>query len=361
MGRKEKRGLRITDRDLHLLTFVTRHGFATAAQIGLWSFSEWEAGERELVVSMSMVYRRLGKLVSGGLLRHEYVLHGRPGVYLATRRCADFVDAGVPPAKVDLKSFDHDLAVVDLALSLEGLFDWLTEREIRARAVSAVRGRGGKISRSGRLGRVPDGLLLGYKAERWAVELEISGKDNARYLDIFRAYADKHRERMPEGDLPSPEEALADYVESRGELDGVAWYFRSDSKRERAREAARKVIREVEEEYPDDAGNLRFFFGDAADPRTPPSEKWDEQVEEDEREERERRRQAHEDRKREHLAGVKLTAGEADQAVEEVYRLKNEGKLIRKRLTEEERSEALRDALEAKRARERAAYPGFEG
>jgi len=238
--RKKRQGLRLTERDLEVLGFVVRHGFATAEQVGSHSFSRWENDRREREVSMTMVYRRLKKLVEADLLKHEYVLHGRPGVYLATRRCADLVDAGVPPAKVDLKSFDHDLAVVDLALALGAGAEqgWITEREIRSKAVSDARGGGGRISRGGRLGRVPDGLLVGRMGERWAVELEISGKDNARYLDIFRGYVGRHRERMPEG-APGlwPEEQLADYVEGGGEVDGVAWYFWSGSKLQRARDA----------------------------------------------------------------------------------------------------------------------------
>jgi len=97
---KKRQGLRLTGRDLDVLRFVTRHGFATAEQVGAHSFSSWRNKRLELDVSMTMVYRRLKKLVEADLLRHEYVLHGRPGVYLATRKCADLVDAGAPPAKV---------------------------------------------------------------------------------------------------------------------------------------------------------------------------------------------------------------------------------------------------------------------
>lgn len=64
----------------------------------------------------------------------------------------------------------------------------------------------------------------------------------------------------------------------------------------------------------------------------PPFEKWDGQKEEDERE---HRKAAYEADKRSRLAPVELTG--------------------------EERSEALREGLEAKRERERAAYPEFEG
>lgn len=357
-AKKRRGGVRLTERDLDALGFVTRHGFATAEQVGLRSFSGWRDGRRELEVSMTMVYRRLKKLVDAELLRHEYVLHGKPGVYLATRECADLVDAGVPPAKIDLKSFGHDLAVVDLALALEGQADWITEREIRSGAVSAARGSGGRISRSGRLGRVPDGLLVGLWGERWAVELEISGKDNARYLDVFRGYVGRHRGRMPEGAPElSPDEQLADYVGSAGEVDGVAWYFRSASKLGRAEEAAE----EAEAEDFHEARHCRFFFGDAGVPRLPDFDKWEEQEGRDRWEERERRRVAHEEGKRSHLSRVRLTDEEAAYFLEEARTKKNEGRLLPRQLTEEERARALREGLEAKLEHERANYPGFRG
>ena len=307
---------------------------------------------------MTMVYRRLKKLVDAELLRHEYVLHGRPGVYLATKKCADLVEVGVPPAKVDLKSFDHDLAVVDLALALEAQPQWITEREIRSKAVSAVRGEGGRISRSGRLGRVPDGLLVGVQNEVWAVELEISGKDNARYLEIFRGYVGRHRERIPEEENPDewPYEQLTDYVNSDGEIDGVAWYFWSDSKRGRAEEAAE----EAEAEDLQRSRHCHFFFGDAAAPRWPPWDKMDEQKERDHLEDLKRHRASWEEAKKTYLSRVRLTQEEADYFLQQAYEHKNEGRLFKRQLTEEERQLALQEGLKAKLEHERANYPRFQ-
>lgn len=361
MSGNKRGGVRLTKRDLKGLEFVTRHGFITAEQFGLAAFCNFTQGRRELDVSMSMVYRRLKKLVDAGLLRHEYVLHGKPGVYLATKKGAELADVGVPPAKVDLKSLEHDLAVVDLALKLEGLPDWITERQIRSEAVSAVRGGGGRISRNGNLGRMPDGILTGLGGQRWAVELEISGKDNARYREVFRNYAKRHRERLPQEEAQfCPEGALADYVRTNGEVEGVAWYFWSEAKRERAREAAA----EVQAEGPWHSRNCRFYFGAADDPGFPFfSERKDEEEEQQERdrlEELERRRAVHEERKRSYLEGMKLTEEEAAHSVEEAYVRKNEGRLLKKQLTEEERRQALEKGLEMKRKRERANYPEFQ-
>lgn len=358
MPTKKRQGLRLTGRDLNVLRFVTRHGFTTAEQVGSHSFSSWRNNRPELEVSMTMVYRRLKKLVDADLLKHEYVLHGKPGVYLATRRCAELVEVGVPPAKVDLKSFAHDLAVVDLALALEAQPDWITERQIRSKAVSAAREGGGRISWSGRLGRVPDGLLVSPWGEAWAVELEISGKDNARYLDVFRGCVGRHRERIPEGAPETwPEERLAEYVESGGEIDGVAWYFRSSSKRERARAAAE----EAEAEDFQRARHCHFYFGDADDPRWPPFDKWEEQEQRDRLEDLERRSADHEEGKRSRLSRVRLTEDEAEYFLEEARRRKNEGRLLPRQLTDEERALALREGLEMKREHERATYPEFRG
>jgi hypothetical protein len=357
-AKRGRGGLRLTKRDLEVLGFVARHGFATVGQVGAACFSTWWDGRRELEVSTTMVYRRLKMLVDANLLRHEYVLYGKPGVYLATRKSADLVDVGVPPTKVDLKSFDHDLRVVDLALTLEGQTDWITERQIRARAVSAARGRGGRVSRSGGLGRVPDGLLVSPWGEAWAVELEISRKDNARYLDVFRGYVGRHRARIPEGAPETwPDERLEAYVKSGGEVDGVAWYFRSDSKRERARVAAEAA----EAEDFRASRHCRFFFGDADNPRWPPFEKGDEQQERDRLEDLERRRADHEEAKRSHLSRVRLTREEAAYLPEDARGRKNEGRLLPRQLTEEERARALSEGLERKREHERANYPALRG
>jgi hypothetical protein len=47
--------------------------------------------------------------------------------------------------------------------------------------------------------------------------------------------------------------------------------------------------------------------------------------------------------------------------IQEAYERKNEGRLLKKQLTEEERRRVLQKGLEMKREHERATYPEFRG
>jgi len=58
---------------------------------------------------------------------------------------------------------------------------------------------------------------------------------------------------------------------------------------------------------------------------------------------------------------VRLTEDEAEYFLEEAHRRKNEGRLLPRQLTEEERALALREGLEMKLEHERATYPEFRG
>jgi hypothetical protein len=80
-------------------------------------------------------YARLSGLVGLGLLEHTRIFHGAPGIYVATRRGLASVGLALPPARVDLRSYEHDLALSDLVTRLEREFgdeEIATEREMRA-------------------------------------------------------------------------------------------------------------------------------------------------------------------------------------------------------------------------------------
>jgi hypothetical protein len=58
---------------------------------------------------------------------------------------------------------------------------------------------------------------------------------------------------------------------------------------------------------------------------------------------------------------VRLTHEESAYLLEEARRRKNEGRMLSRQLTEEERAWALSKGLETKREHERANYPEFRG
>lgn len=348
---KKVPGFRLQDRDVRVAWFVAVHGYATMPQIRRFAFENRNGLGHRKPVSEQAVYRRLKVLCDADLLAHQRTWYGDHGIYRATRAGLRMVELDLAPARLDRRDYEHDLRVVDLALGLTGYScdGWITERQVRSRLRPGMS-----------IGRVPDGLLLGPGGERWAVELEVSGKEFQRYRDACDRYADRHRDRMPDD---SPEldlrEHLDDYVESGGEVDGVVWYFFSDKKRRRALAAAESVLADRHRAYVD-TSHLRFRFHGADPPASPPFEKWEEQEEEAlreakrlarERREEQERRQA-ESRRQElyREAWNYLTEKERKRAVQAAA----EASLRQgRRPSEEEKRQAIVDAGKAKYRRDR--------
>lgn len=150
------------------------------------------------------VFRRCKRLVGLGLLRQERVVHGRPGLYLATKAGLEFAGLSLPAARVNLWSYAHAVELVWLFIDLEREFGpgrVLTERQIRTlegraaweaqrsherhRPRYALEGSGGPRSLQFPDlvvdGGAPNGGLL-------FVELELSVKASERRREIVRSY-----------------------------------------------------------------------------------------------------------------------------------------------------------------------------
>jgi hypothetical protein len=117
-------GFRVTARDREIVRWVGRLRMATAAQVA-----------DRFGLGRAVGYARLSGLVRLGLLEHARIFHGAPGVYLATRAGLASVDLDLPPARVDLRTYAHDLDLSSLVVMLEREFgseQISTEREMRA-------------------------------------------------------------------------------------------------------------------------------------------------------------------------------------------------------------------------------------
>lgn len=304
------RSFRLQPRDREIIRFVGSHGYVTMPQVQLLAFSGTDEFGRATLGSDQAVYRRLKKLCDAGLLTHERTWYADHGVYRATRSGLSLVDLDLQSARLDRRDYDHDLRVVDLALSISSDPDvetWITERRLRSH-----------MKPGQTMGRIPDGLVISDTGERWAVELEISGKNTRRYADACLNYAKRHRSRMPD-DSPyrTPSEHLDDYIESGGQIDGVVWYFFTPGKRDRAMKAAQAIISDRDYDV-HGTDHLRFEFHDASSPSLPTFEKWWMQVEADRaaaEEERleEQQRQKEEQKKAAYReASAYLTEGERE-------------------------------------------------
>lgn len=195
-------GFRITDRDEAIVRFAGLQVAVEARQIAAWQ-----------QMDKAHVFRRCKRLVELGLLRQERLVHGRPGLYLATRAGLEFAELELPVARLNLWSYAHALELVWLHIDLEREFGpdrILTERQVRTlesraaweaersyerhRPRYALAGSGGPRSLHFSDLVVEDGAPGGGML---FVELELSVKAAERRREIVRAYVrGSHVERV---------------------------------------------------------------------------------------------------------------------------------------------------------------------
>ncbi|MEW6727710.1 MAG: replication-relaxation family protein [Bacillota bacterium] len=161
----------LTERDAAILRFINRFGYLAARHVTAAFGMHHKA-----------TYRRLGRMVKEGYLRHIRPLKDEPGVYLLTERGIDACESERARARLRLHTFRHDLLVADVAIVLARATggEWITERDLRADA--------GGIGRPGPRAYVPDGALVRPGGARIAVEVEITSKPRARLEKILRGY-----------------------------------------------------------------------------------------------------------------------------------------------------------------------------
>jgi len=198
-GSKKRRcGFRITARDREILRWVGRQRMVTAAQIA-----------KRFGLGRAVSYARLSGLTQLGLLEHQRIFHAEPGVYLATRQGLQAVDLELPSARVDLRTYRHDVELSALVIELESEFapeNVVTEREIRALDTPGLRqefdyrprfgvlllGSGQRPLTPAGYPRVhyPDAVVIAVDdSERvLAIELERAAKGRTRLRSILHAY-----------------------------------------------------------------------------------------------------------------------------------------------------------------------------
>ncbi len=139
---------------------------------------------------------------------HQRIFHGLPGVYLASRDGLAAVGLALPRARVDLRTYDHDLELSGLVIDLEREFgegSVSTEREMRATDTAIgtrpQEGPAFAVPLTGARGQLqltpvghprlhfPDAAVrLPQEPSVLAVELERTPKGRARLRAILSAY-----------------------------------------------------------------------------------------------------------------------------------------------------------------------------
>ena len=173
-----------------MLRFLAEHRVAVAPQVAqLLGVTERTAATR---------LARLGEL---GLISFERIFDGQPAAASIRGPGLRQVGSLLPPPRVDLKGYRHDVGVGWLWLAANGggfgsLSAVVSERQMRSHDMRAP--LGGEpfgvgivgLDSFGRQARhYPDLLLTTQGGERVAVELELTAKSTRRLDTIMRGYA----------------------------------------------------------------------------------------------------------------------------------------------------------------------------
>jgi hypothetical protein len=184
VGARRDRGARITERDVALVGWIARWRFASVPQV-----------RARFGLGQSVAYRRLGQMAEMGCLEFRRLFVGRPGVYTVTDVGLGLCEVDLPRVGVDLRTYRHDSALVDLATTLElrGL-EVLSERELRRADAGTTRPRHavllGGDQADGRPRRHYPDMVVGSEegGARFGVELELTAKRTSRLREILLAY-----------------------------------------------------------------------------------------------------------------------------------------------------------------------------
>jgi len=186
---RRRRGTRITDRDRHLLSFISEHRLVLVTHV-----------QARLGISAGATYARLHALSQAGFLIHRPLFQGEPGCYQITHQGLQVIGSDLPRPRIDLRGYRHDVGVAWLSLAARnGVFGPMrhvhAERRLRSHDGTAD-GRadplGVRLGGVGPGGRdrlhYPDLVLVGADGRRFAIELELSPKGRSRLERIIAGY-----------------------------------------------------------------------------------------------------------------------------------------------------------------------------
>lgn len=205
-------GLRLTERDHQMLTFLARYRLATIGQLA-----------RHFDTSETALRNRLPRLEKAGLLAWAYTGQTKPKVWTITDTGLKVCGAHLSAPTISWGTLRHTLGLVDLGTTFEQAGELVvTEREIRAAATrdiptarmktaidirkalntdpnadSATSAASGYIvPMAGRAwGHIPDMVLVRQPFETGApgsiaIELELTRKNLSDWRNIITAYRD---------------------------------------------------------------------------------------------------------------------------------------------------------------------------
>ncbi|MDQ3187106.1 MAG: MarR family winged helix-turn-helix transcriptional regulator [Pseudomonadota bacterium] len=168
---KKAKSHKLTERDIELLKFINLFGFCEMPYL-----------EQRFGLKKPRSYQVVNRLVEGGLVKHERVFHGRPGIYRLSPKGAQLT--GLPRlVRVPLATYHHDITLIQVYLRLRVAYpqaDWISARSLlQAKHADGV----------GRRGHLPDGVLVLEGGKQVAIEVELTMKGRHRLEKILKSYA----------------------------------------------------------------------------------------------------------------------------------------------------------------------------
>lgn len=188
-NRPPRRELRLTGRDLRLLSFLAEHRLALDTHV-----------QRLLDASPDATRTRLRALARGGYVTYRRVFDGEPACCQILRPGLAAIGSRLPPPRLNLACYDHDVGAAWLWLAARnGSFGpmraVIAERTLRSRDRSPDRDGDPYGVRLGGVGprgqerlHYPDLLLVTPRGQRIAIELELTAKGRTRRENILAGY-----------------------------------------------------------------------------------------------------------------------------------------------------------------------------
>ncbi|MDR3491005.1 MAG: MarR family winged helix-turn-helix transcriptional regulator [Gammaproteobacteria bacterium] len=160
--------MQLTERDIEIIKFINEFGFCELDQLG-----------KRFALKRSWMYEIMKKLVDAGLVHHKHILNSRHGIYLASRKGAEYTD--LPPIdRITVGQYEHNISIIKVYIKLRQLYPdafWISERRLKQdKFYDGV----------GKVGHISDGILLFPDEKRVAIEVEMSVKGKHRIEKILR-------------------------------------------------------------------------------------------------------------------------------------------------------------------------------
>lgn len=185
-----------------MLAWAGRQRLVTAAVLAkrVWRIGRFGGGGKldgDGQVSEKRIANRLWRLASVGLVDGKRHFYSGPAAWTVTAKGLREAGVNLPAAKVDLRTYEHDLHLASLCVELEREFpdgNVLTEREIRQidGGVDEPGYAPGSLGGSGVIQKLhyPDFAIEPEPgADPLVIELELSPKGSRRLGAIMRLYA----------------------------------------------------------------------------------------------------------------------------------------------------------------------------